>query len=76
MSSDRSPDLERLIGRAVIDKKFRKQLIKNAAKAIEEAGFSITAEELAQVEAAAERRGKKDDQVDQELDAARASGWK
>jgi Ribosomally synthesized peptide prototyped by Frankia Franean1_4349. len=71
-----SPDLERLIGRAVVDKKFRKQLLKDPDKAIADAGFSLTAEELAQVKDAAANRGKDEKKVDDDLELARRSAWK
>ena len=39
--------LERLIGRAVLDPKFREKLFADPEKAIREAGFDLTAEEMA-----------------------------
>lgn len=71
-----SPDLERLIGRAVVDKKFRKQLLKDADKAIADAGFTLTPEEVAQVKDAIARRGKDDKKIDDDMELARRSAWK
>lgn len=70
-----SPDLERLIGRAVIDKAFRKQLLDDPEAAIRNAGLNITPDELDKVKDAANKRKKKRDDVDRELDAARGSSW-
>ena len=40
-------DLERLIGRAVLDPKFRERLFADPEKAIREAGFDLSDEEMA-----------------------------
>ena len=40
-------DLERLIGRAVLDPKFRESLFADPEKAIREAGFDLSDEEMA-----------------------------
>jgi hypothetical protein len=42
-----SKDLERLIGRAVLDQKFRERLFADPEKAIREAGFELSDEEMA-----------------------------
>jgi hypothetical protein len=42
-----SEDLERVIGRAVLDPAFRQNLLANPEKAIREAGFDLTEEEIA-----------------------------
>ena len=39
-------DLERLIGRAVLDPKFRESLFADPEKAIREAGFDLSDEEM------------------------------
>jgi hypothetical protein len=70
-----SPDLERLIGRAVIDKKFRKELLDDADAAIAASGLSLTAEEIAKVKAAASERKKDRAATDHALDAAKSSSW-
>ena len=40
-------DLERLIGRAVLDPRFRERLFADPEKAIREAGFDLSDEEMA-----------------------------
>lgn len=40
-------DLERLIGRAVLDPGFREKLFADPEKAIRDAGFDLTEEEMA-----------------------------
>ena len=40
-------DLERLIGRAVLDPRFRESLFADPEKAIREAGFDLSNEEMA-----------------------------
>ena len=40
-------DLERLIGRAVLDPEFRERLFANPEKTIREAGFALSDEEMA-----------------------------
>jgi hypothetical protein len=70
-----SPDLERLIGRAVIDKAFRKALLDDAEQAVKDSGLSLTPDELDKVKAAAADRKKKRDDTNKALDAAKAGGW-
>jgi hypothetical protein len=72
-----SPDLERLIGRAIVDKKFRKDLFDDPDAAVRGAGFSLTAEELDRLRAAVQDAGKrrKKDDMDAEFDALRSGGW-
>ena len=71
-----SPDLERLVGRAMLDKQFRKQLLDDPDGAITAGGFALTPAELDQVRDAVKDRGKKRDRLDQQLDeAARGSAW-
>lgn len=71
-----SPDLERLVGRAILDKQFRKQLLDDPDGAVQAGGFSLTAEEMQQVRDAAADRGKKRDKIDEQIDAAaRGSSW-
>jgi len=41
-----SPDLERLIGRAVVDKDFRDKLLANPEDAIRDAGFNLPHDEM------------------------------
>jgi hypothetical protein len=40
-------ELERLIGRAVLDPEFREKLFADPEKAVHEAGFDLTEEEMA-----------------------------
>ena len=44
-------DLERLIGRAVLDPKFRESLFADPENAIREAGFDLSDEEMAALKA-------------------------
>ncbi len=71
-----SPDLERLVGRAMLDPTFRKQLLDDPDGAIKSGGFSLTPAELDQVREAVKERGQRRDQLDQQIDeAARGSSW-
>jgi hypothetical protein len=70
-----SPDLERLIGRAVIDQAFRDQLLHDPDAAIAAAGLKLTPDEIAKVKAAAKSRSVNRGGVHQSLDAARGSNW-
>jgi RNA polymerase-interacting CarD/CdnL/TRCF family regulator len=42
-------DLERLIGRAVLNPKFRERLLADPEKTIRDKGFELTEEEMAQI---------------------------
>ena len=44
-------DFERLVGRAVIDKKFRDALLANPDDAVAGAGFKLSGEEMKQLKA-------------------------
>lgn len=68
-----SPELERLVGRAILDKQFRKQLLDDPDGAVKAGGFNLTPDELQQVRDAARARGKGRDKLDEQIDAA-ASG--
>jgi Ribosomally synthesized peptide prototyped by Frankia Franean1_4349. len=71
-----SPDLERLVGRAILDKEFRKRLLDNPDTAVKDGGFNLTPAELDQVREAIKDRNTRRDQLDQELDeVARGSSW-
>lgn len=72
-----TPDFERLIGRAIVDKKFRKDLFDDPDAAVSDAGFNLSAEELDKLRAAVKDAGKrrKKDDLDQEFDALRSGGW-
>jgi len=45
-----TPELERLVGRAVLDKEFRDTLLANPAATAKNAGFILTPEEMANVQ--------------------------
>lgn len=68
-----SPDLERLIGRAIVDKKFRKELLDDPDAAVNGAGFSLTAEELDKLRDAVKRHQQ--DDIDKQLEAMSGGGW-
>jgi Ribosomally synthesized peptide prototyped by Frankia Franean1_4349. len=72
-----SPDFERLIGRAIVDKKFRKDLLDDPDAAVSGAGFSLTPDELAKLRDAVQKAGKKrkNDEIDEQFDAVRAGNW-
>lgn len=73
-----SPDLERLIGRAILDKEFRKQLLDDPDKAVADAGFSLTPDELDKVRDAARKNAQRGQAaIDQQLDfeSASAGSW-
>lgn len=50
-----SPDLERLAGRAVMDKAFRDKLLADPEGAVKEAGFKLTPEEISNLKAGVEQ---------------------
>ena len=43
-------DLERIIGRAVLDAQFREKLLDDPERAIREGGFDLTEEEIAHLQ--------------------------
>ncbi len=69
-----SPDMERLVGRAITDKEFRRKLINDPDGAIKEAGFDLTPEEAEGVRKQAASRGVSPN-INRELDAAANGGW-
>lgn len=69
-----SPDLERLVGRAILDQQFRKQLLDDPDGAVKSGGFSLTPDELQQVRDAVAERSKTRDSVDEQIDAAAKGG--
>ena len=44
-------DLERLVGRAVVDKEFRDKLLADPEQAVQDAGFSLSDEEAERLKA-------------------------
>ncbi|WP_129629988.1 Franean1_4349 family RiPP [Candidatus Oscillochloris fontis] len=70
-----SPDLERLIGKAVIDPDFRKKLLGNPDEAIKEAGLSLSDEEQDRVRKSITERSKDIERLSQDIDTAKADEW-
>ncbi len=70
-----SPDLERLIGKAVIDPDFRKKLLDNPDEAIKEAGLSLTDEERDRVRKSITERSQDIERMRQDIDTATADNW-
>nr|WP_044200309.1 Franean1_4349 family RiPP [Oscillochloris trichoides] len=70
-----SPDLERLIGKAVIDPDFRKKLLDNPDEAIKEAGLSLTDDEQDRVRKSISERSQDIERVSQDIDTAKAEDW-
>lgn len=66
-----SPDFERLVGRAILDPDFRRQLLDDPDGTVKRAGFSITDAEMDQIREAARDRAA----TDQKLDTLRGGGW-
>jgi hypothetical protein len=67
-----SPDLERLVGRAVTDKDFRDKLLADPEGTVKGSGLSISAEELAKLKAGVKQ--VKPDQLDQQF-AGLQTNW-
>lgn len=59
-----SPDFERLVGRAILDPRFRKQLLDDPDGTVKGGGFSITQEELQTLHNAAKDRAATDNRLD------------
>ena len=71
-----SPELERLIGRAVIDKEFRAKLFDDPDGTVQAEGFKLDPGELDQVRDAVKERAANRDALHQQLDdAASGSVW-
>jgi hypothetical protein len=70
-------DFERLIGRAVIDKKFRDALLANPEDAVTEAGFKLNNEEMEQLKGGLDKvKAELDaDQVDEMFKVARGNWY-
>jgi len=72
-----SPDYERLIGRAVTDKKFRDDLLADPEGSVKGSGLSLSADELKQLKESVDRI-KADltaDQIDQRFGGVSAGGY-
>jgi hypothetical protein len=68
-----SKDFERLIGRAVLDAKFREKLLADPEKAIREAGFDLSEEEVAGLKSIDAQKTRA---LLEEAEAIPASEWK
>ena len=67
-----SPDLERLVGRAVMDKAFRDKLLADPEGAVKEAGLQLSAEEMQKLKASVKDQSSR--QLDEQL-ASLSSRW-
>jgi hypothetical protein len=65
-----SPDFERLVGRAILDPGFRKQLLDDPDGTVKREGFAISPQELQHIHDAAKNR----DTTNQKLDAVGVRG--
>lgn len=70
-----SSELERLIGKAVMDNDFRNKLIDNPEKALADAGITLSPDEMDKVRQAIKDRTKDRAGTDKILDAAKGSTW-
>jgi hypothetical protein len=61
-----SPDLERLVGRAVMDKAFRDKLLADPEGTVKDSGLTLSKEEMADLKVGIERL--KTDTTSQQLD--------
>jgi hypothetical protein len=66
-------DLERLIGRAVLDPEFREKLLADPEKAVDEAGFDLSKKELAGLKSIDAQKTRA---LLEEAEAIPASEWK
>lgn len=66
-----SSDFERLVGRAILDPSFRKQLLDDPDGTVKREGFVITPQELQQIHDAAKDR----EATDRRLDAVGVSAY-
>ncbi|MFC1975957.1 Franean1_4349 family RiPP [Chloroflexota bacterium] len=64
-----SPDLERLVGRAVMDKTFRDKLLADPEGAVKDSGLTLSKEEMADLKAGIEqiKTDITSEQLDQKL---------
>jgi hypothetical protein len=70
-----SPELERLIGKAVMDKDFRKKVMSNLDEALKEAGISLSDDEKTRVSKATKDHAKEIADAGSALDAAKGGTW-
>jgi hypothetical protein len=69
-----SPELERLVGRAILDPTFRKQLFDDPDGTIKSAGFSLSEDEVKQVREAIRQRSLMGQSLDDKINEAAAGG--
>lgn len=71
-----SADFERLVGRTIIDKEFRKRLLNDPDSTIKDAGFNLTDDELDKIRSAAKQgQGMGTDEVTKQIDALAKGDW-
>jgi hypothetical protein len=66
-------ELERLVGRAILDPKFRERLLADPEKAIQDEGFDLTPEEVELVKSVDKERAET---LAEEIGAIPESTWK
>jgi hypothetical protein len=73
-----SPDLERLIGRAIVDKDFRDKLLANPEDAIRDAGLTLAHDEMDSVKKGISKMKTNiaSQHLDQSLGMGLLGGWK
>jgi hypothetical protein len=69
-----SPELERLIGRAVIDKEFRTKLFDDPDRTVQAEGFKLDPGEMDQVREAIRQRKQQGFALDDKIADAAAGG--
>jgi hypothetical protein len=70
-----SSELERLVGKAVLDKDFRKKVIDDLDGALKEAGISLSDDEKKRVSQATKDHAKEIADAGSALDAAKGGTW-
>ena len=69
-----SPDFERLVGRAVADEAFRKQLVSDPDGAVKDSGLNISADEMDRIRETVKNRGAELGSVS--VDQVAAGEWR
>lgn len=69
-----SPDLERLVGRAILDPTFRERLLSDPDGAVKDGGFTLTPDEMDQVREAIRQRVRQGIALDDKITDAAAGG--
>lgn len=73
-----SPELERVIGKAVVDQAFREALLDNPKKAVDDAGISLSKDDEKTLKDGIKelnKKVKKKDELDTIFAAARGGWW-